>query len=54
MVALVATIHDFLVGAERHGWQKKTWMVGTRPTMTTGWRQRSSEAALLRTSVVTL
>jgi hypothetical protein len=29
MVALVATIHDFLGGAERAGWQKKAWMVGT-------------------------
>jgi hypothetical protein len=31
MVALVATIHDFLLGVG----QKKPWMVGTRPTMTT-------------------
>jgi hypothetical protein len=28
MVALVATIHDFLRGAETSGGQKKTWMVG--------------------------
>jgi hypothetical protein len=34
MVALVATIHDFLGGADAAGEQKKTWMVGTRPTMT--------------------
>jgi hypothetical protein len=34
MVALVATIHDFLGGADPTGGQKKTWMVGTRPTMT--------------------
>jgi hypothetical protein len=35
MVALVATIHDFFGSAEASGEQKKTWMVGTRPTMTT-------------------
>jgi hypothetical protein len=35
MVALVATIHDFFGGAEPRGRQKKAWMVGTRPTMTT-------------------
>jgi hypothetical protein len=34
MVALVATIHDFLRSVEPGGRQKKTWMVGTRPTMT--------------------
>jgi hypothetical protein len=34
MVALVATIHDFLGAARASGGQKKTWMVGTRPTMT--------------------
>jgi len=35
MVALVATIHDFCGGVESSGRQKKSWMVGTRPTMTT-------------------
>jgi len=34
MVALIATIHDFLGGAKSCGWQKKTWMVGLKPTMT--------------------
>jgi hypothetical protein len=37
MVALVATIHDFFGGAEASGGQKKTWMVATSATMTSGW-----------------
>jgi hypothetical protein len=34
MVALVATIHDFFGGAQTTAGQKRTWLVGTRPTMT--------------------
>jgi hypothetical protein len=34
MVALVATIHDFFGDVELIARQKKSWMVGTRPTMT--------------------
>jgi hypothetical protein len=30
-----ATIHDFFGGDEASGGQKKTWMVGLKPTMTT-------------------
>jgi hypothetical protein len=33
MVALVATIHDFLAAPRLVA--EKSWMVGTRPTMTT-------------------
>jgi len=34
MLALVASIQDFLCGTEPFGTQKKTWMVGLKPTMT--------------------
>jgi hypothetical protein len=34
MVALVATIHVFLGGRRDSAPSKKSWMVGTRPTMT--------------------
>jgi hypothetical protein len=37
-----ATIHDFSGGAEARGEQKKTWMVGLKPTMTTLWGMSSS------------
>jgi len=32
-----ATIHDFLGDAEPAGRQKKSWMVGMKPTMTVVW-----------------
>jgi hypothetical protein len=35
MVALVATIHDFFGGTEADDRGNKTWVAGTRPTMTT-------------------
>jgi hypothetical protein len=35
MLGLVPSIHDFFGGDETECKQKKAWMVGTRPTMTT-------------------
>jgi hypothetical protein len=44
MLALVASIHVFLC-------RKKTWMVGTRPTMTNEWCRVSGDAGgLIRVS----
>jgi hypothetical protein len=37
MVALVATIHAFFGRAKTNDRQRKSWMVGTRPTMAVEW-----------------